>query len=71
VRTQKEVKRVLVEEIGIPEQNIKVCAKTGLVVDIWGEMEQVAENASDGKINTIALRADMDALPIPENNPHL
>lgn len=41
-------------------------AGTGLVVDIVGRGE-----ISDNKVKCIALRADMDALPIPENNPDL
>ena len=54
---------------GIEEANIKVCAITGLVVDIHGTGEE--STSDDGKIKVIALRADMDALPIPENNPTL
>ena len=54
---------------GIEEENIKVCAKTGLVVDVKGKAEKI--NKTEDTIDTIALRADMDGLPIPENNPHL
>lgn len=53
---------------GIPVDHIKECAGTGLVVDIKGQQES-AKNES--AVSTIALRADMDGLPIPENNPHL
>ncbi len=52
---------------GIEESAIKPCAGTGLVVDIIGTGDQLSE----GGVNSIALRADMDALPIPENNPTL
>ena len=48
---------------GIPEKDIRTCAKTGLVVD-FGEIP----DGSSGVINSIALRADMDGLPMPENN---
>jgi len=53
---------------GIEEENIKVAAKTGLVVDIKGRGELVPD---DQGIKMIALRCDMDALPIPENNQDL
>ena len=66
-KTQKTLKEMLIK-IGVDEANIKVCAMTGLVVDIHG----TAPESHDGKsIDTIALRADMDGLPMPENNPHL
>jgi metal-dependent amidase/aminoacylase/carboxypeptidase family protein len=38
------------------------------VVDIKGKLQS---EKNEGSISTIALRADMDGLPIPENNPHL
>lgn len=41
-------------------------AGTGLVVDIVGTGEE-----TQNKVKCVALRADMDALPIPENNPDL
>ncbi|CDW83506.1 amidohydrolase [Stylonychia lemnae] len=65
--TQKKLKAALFS-YGIEEENIKVAAKTGLVVDIQGKGEVQADNKG---IKMIALRADMDALPIPENNPDL
>ena len=43
--------------------SIKDCAKTGLVVDFVGKCK-AKKNKS--KVNGIALRADMDGLPIPE-----
>lgn len=54
---------------GIEPENIKVCAKTGLVVDIKGKGPKVDRN--ENTIDMIALRADMDGLPIPENNEKL
>ena len=51
---------------GLDESSIKPCAGTGFVVDIEGTGDFTSEG-----IHTIALRADMDALPIPENNPTL
>ena len=53
-------------DYGLEESCIKPCAGTGLVVDILG----TGPDSEDG-IHMIALRADMDALPIPENNPSL
>lgn len=50
------------------EDHIKSCAGTGLIVDIWGSAE--SDKASEA-ISCVALRADMDALPIPENNQEL
>ena len=55
--------------LGIEEKYIKKSAKTGLVVDIWGKGEKVAD--ADGKVNVIALRADMDGLQMAEDNPDL
>ena len=54
---------------GIEKENIKVCAETGLIVDIKGKGEK--KEKSENTIAMIALRADMDGLPIPEENPHL
>jgi metal-dependent amidase/aminoacylase/carboxypeptidase family protein len=51
---------------GIAESQIKATVGTGLVVDIQG----TGEGEGQG-IKTVALRADMDALPMPENNPAL
>eukprot|EP00347_Sterkiella_histriomuscorum_P014837 403359336 len=67
--TQKKVKSALLS-YGIEEENIKIAAKTGLVVDIKGRATAV-DNGTEGSVNMIALRADLDGLPIPENNPHL
>lgn len=64
--TQKKVKAMLLS-YGIDESNIKPCAGTGLVVDIHGTGEAGPESG----VKTVAFRADMDALPIPENNPDL
>jgi len=44
------------------------CAKTGLIVNFYGTGSLKINEQS---IKSIAMRADMDALPIPENNPHL
>lgn len=66
--TSRKIKEILVS-FGIEEENIRHTAITGLVVDINGRGPQV--DHEDGKVNTIALRTDIDALPIPENNPHL
>jgi metal-dependent amidase/aminoacylase/carboxypeptidase family protein len=51
--------------IGLKNENIKVCATTGLVVDIAGEAP------SEGDSRRIAFRADIDALVMDEKNEHL
>jgi metal-dependent amidase/aminoacylase/carboxypeptidase family protein len=63
--TSKLVRETL-EGFGIT--NIKDCAKPGLIVDIEGTGDL---EISRGALNSVALRADMDGLPIPENNPGL
>jgi hippurate hydrolase len=55
---------------GIEEENIKVCATTGLVVDIKGTGPEDTKSDSNG-VKAVALRTDLDALPIPEKNEHL
>ncbi len=63
-RTQSKIIEYLTK-LGIPENNIRKVAQTGLLVDIIG-----TANPS-GKPFCMALRADMDGLPIKEDNPHL
>jgi len=65
VETQKTIKEYLLS-IGVSEDQIRICAKTGLVVDISGKGPKV-----EGPHKTIAFRADMDALLMSENNPQL
>jgi len=55
--------------MGLKDSEIKDCVGTGLIVDIWGTGPE--ETSKSGKIDCIALRADMDGLPMVENNPHL
>ena len=51
-------------KIGVQPEEIKDCAMTGLIVDIKGTGAE--DNA--GPCKMVALRGDMDGLPIPENN---
>ena len=51
--------------LGIPRETIKEIAVTGMIVDIPGKKPAV------GNKKTVAFRADMDALSMVENNPHL
>jgi hippurate hydrolase len=66
VRTNGKIKEHLLL-YGIDEASIKPCAGTGMTIDIVGTGPEVLGKG----VNSIALRADMDALPIPENNPTL
>ena len=61
--TQKKVRDTLLS-FGIKKEEIKDCAGTGLVVDIRGTGPVDSKN----DVKSLALRADMDGLPIPENN---
>ena len=63
--TQKVIREKLLK-LGVPAEKISDCVGTGLVVDICGTGEGTVKG-----IKTIAIRADMDGLPMPENNPHL
>lgn len=61
-------------DFGIPNSCIKTCAKTGLVVDIDGLNSQTINTQKKSgldPVNSIALRADLDGLPMPENNESL
>jgi metal-dependent amidase/aminoacylase/carboxypeptidase family protein len=65
--TQKKLRETLLSFDGVKASHIKDCAITGLVVDIYG----TGKPDKSSKVNLVAIRADMDALPMPENNPHL
>src|SRR3989338_8357484 len=65
--TQKRLQDFLIDVIGIPSSSIRKMAGTGLVIDVNG-----SKPAADGAIiRRIALRADMDALPMTEGNADL
>ena len=53
---------------GIDRKLMKKCAKTGLYVDIMGTGPP-DKNATGPKI--VALRTELDGLPMPENNKDL
>lgn len=63
-RTSSKIIEALLN-LGIQETQIKRVAKTGLIVDIYGKAP------ASGKPFAIAIRADMDGLPIKEENPDL
>lgn len=71
-KTQASLKAMLLR-IGVRDDEIKVCAGTGLVVDLKGRAAPTSakKEKKEGTVDTVALRADMDALPMPENNPDL
>ena len=56
-------------EFGVEHENFRHIAKTGLIADICGKGEPVP--VQDGKIDTIVLRTELDALLMKEENPHL
>lgn len=56
-RTSSKIIEFLLS-IGIKQEQIRRVAKTGIIVDIQGQ------GAPSGKPFRVALRADMDALPI-------
>eukprot|EP00123_Amoebidium_parasiticum_P011948 comp21013_c1_seq1/m.28206 comp21013_c1_seq1/g.28206 ORF comp21013_c1_seq1/g.28206 comp21013_c1_seq1/m.28206 type:complete len:418 (-) comp21013_c1_seq1:458-1711(-) len=62
--TQKRVREMALDG-GVPEANIKVCAKTGLVIDVLGTAEPTGP--VEGR-KMIAIRADMDCLKMTEEN---
>ena len=64
-RTQAKLRETLIL-LGLKDEEIKNCAGTGLICDIKG-----TGPPSENKVKSIALRADMDGLPIPENNQEL
>jgi metal-dependent amidase/aminoacylase/carboxypeptidase family protein len=66
-KTQKLLRETCLGFDGVKAAHIKDCAKTGLVVDIKG----TGKPDKSGDCKMLAIRADMDALPMPENNPHL
>lgn len=65
--TSAKIKETLIS-FGIKDEEIKSMAVTGMIVDIEGTGCPVTGSA---EVIHIALRADMDALPMPENNPDL
>ena len=65
--TGKLLKKHLLD-FGISKDCITDCAQTGMYVDIDGTGPI---KDADAGIKVIALRADMDGLPMPENNPDL
>ena len=62
-KTQKVLREKLLG-YGVKPEEIKDCAITGLVVDLKG----IGEEDTTGPCTVLALRADMDGLPIPEGN---
>ena len=66
VKTHAFLRKVLSELAGIDPAAMRTCATTGLVVDIKG-----CGPPASGPISTIALRSDIDALPMTELNKSL
>jgi metal-dependent amidase/aminoacylase/carboxypeptidase family protein len=69
-KTHAKIKETLIS-FGLEESSIKVLAGTGMTVDIHGTQEGGDEGKQEDELRCIMLRADMDALPMPENNPTL
>ncbi|CAK4665962.1 hypothetical protein LEN26_008580 [Aphanomyces euteiches] len=68
-RTHRRIKEILTQHAGIPEEAMKPCAGTGLVIDI--KSTSTVPTDSKTGVSCVAFRADIDALPMTENNPHL
>ena len=56
----------VLEGFGIAKSAIKKSAGTGLVVDIMGTGPKAT--LAKGECKLVALRTDLDGLPMPENN---
>lgn len=69
-KTHAKIKETLIS-YGLEESSIKVLAGTGIIVDIHGTQDDGEEGKQEEEVTCIMLRADMDALPMPENNPTL
>lgn len=65
--TVRRIKKVLVRHAGIPESQMRVLCKTGLIVDIQGR----GPPSHTAPVHCVALRSDLDALAIVEGNEHL
>jgi metal-dependent amidase/aminoacylase/carboxypeptidase family protein len=65
VRTRQVLKDLLLSW-GIEKENIHECAETGMFVDIVGKGKKI--KTEDGTINVIAIRTDLDALRMDEDN---
>jgi amidohydrolase len=63
--TQAKIKEMLISLGGFRPEEIKAIAGTGLIIDINGEGPE-----GKGPVS-LALRADIDGLEMPENNPDL
>lgn len=67
VETQRRLHDALTTFAGIPAEQIRKCAQTGLIADIRGEGPAVDRQGA-GAVRCVALRADMDALSMTEAN---
>ena len=61
-KTQQKLINILLS-FGLEKESITKIAGTGLVVDLKG-----TNSTTSSKVKTIAFRADIDALPMPELN---
>lgn len=63
--TQGRIREMLMEVGGFTDGEVKKIAATGIIVDVHGEGPDAKKPFS------IALRADIDGLEMPEGNPDL
>jgi len=75
-RAQRQVMRFLTDVAHIPEAHIRKAAITGLIVDIMGTgtdcaTQRECQLPDRDCVNTVALRADLDALAMTEENTSL
>jgi len=66
-RETQERMRTALLSAGLEPEAIRECAQTGLVADIRGTGESEARSS----VTMVALRTDLDALPMTESNAHL
>lgn len=66
-KTQERILNYLKNTLKLKDSSIKISAKTGIIVTLQGQ-KKVLNSSEESRPLTIALRADIDGLPIKEKN---